>query len=140
LSPVVAVMDEDGDDLFLLQQALEQCRQDVRIQAFKNSEDLIEFLNRTKHSNGQNGEAADLIILGLHLPWESTFELIVKIKSDPALRQVPIIILIGLIPDSLIDKFYDAGANTLISRPVLWDELVKVLKKTCDYWFGPLKM
>lgn len=137
-SPVVAVLDEDGDDRFLLKQALEQCRQDIEVHSFEKGHDLIEYLNQSKRV--RQDSCADLVILGLHLPWESTFDLIATIKSDPGLRHIPIIVLIGLVPDALIKRFYDLGANTVITRPVLWDELVGVLKKTCNYWFGPLKM
>ncbi len=133
-SPVVAILDEDSDDRLLVQRAFEQCRQDIKVHSFEKGAELLDYLNCSK------GAGADLVILGLHLPWESTFDLIVTIKSDPGLRQIPIIVLIGLVPDPLIKRFYDVGANTVISRPVLWDELVAVLKKTCDYWFGPLKM
>ena len=139
-SPVVAVLDEDPDDRLLLQEAFEQCRQDIELHFFKKGEELFDYLNRSKADCCKNGGAADLVILGLVLPWESTFEIIATIKSNPGLKQIPIIVLIGLVPDALIKKFYDLGVNTVIVRPVAWDELVNVVKKTCDYWFGPVKM
>ncbi|SPF45404.1 putative Response regulator receiver protein [Syntrophobacter sp. SbD1] len=138
-SPAVAILDEDGDDRLLLQQAFELCRQDIEVHSFEVSEGLLGYLHE-QAGHGKHGGAADLVILGLHLPWEFTFDLIATIKSDPGLRQIPIIVLIGLVPDALIKRFYDLGANTVITRPVLWDELLSVLKKTCDYWFGPLHM
>ncbi len=139
-SPVVAILDEDADDRLLLQEAFGQCRQDVELHSFERGEDLLDYLNQIKSSLAKNGAAADLVILGLDLPWESTFDIIAAIKSNPGLRQIPIIVLIGLVPDALIKRFYDLGANTVIVRPVPWDELVNVVKKTCDYWFGPVKM
>ncbi len=139
-SPIVAILDEDGYDRLLLRQAFEQCRQNIDVHSFETGEELLEYLNQSRDSHSKNHRAADLIILGLHLPWESTFDVMVTIKSDPGLRHIPIIVLIGPVPDALIKRFYDLGANTVIARPVLWDELVSVVKKTCDYWFGPLKM
>ena len=139
-SPIIAVLDEDGDDRLLLEKAFEQCRQDMQVHSFARDEHLLAYLNQNKETYGRNGRSADLIVLGLHLPWENTFDVIATIKSDHGLRHIPIIVLIGQVPDTLIKSLYDVGANTLIARPVLWDELVSVLKKTCDYWFGPLKM
>lgn len=130
--PVIAILDEDGDDRLLLKEAFEQCRQEVTVHSFENPEDMLDYLNR-------NG-AATLLIIGLHLPWESTFDIIATIKSNPGLKHIPLIVLIGPVPDAVITRSYDLGANTVIERPVLWDELLGVLKKTCDYWFGPLKM
>jgi CheY-like chemotaxis protein len=129
--PVIAVLDEDGDDRLLLQEAFGQYRLDILVHCFEKAEELLDYLNREG--------TADLIVLGLHLPWESTFEIITAIKSNPSVRHIPLIVLIGMVSDTVIMKFYDLGANTVIARPVLWDELSEVLKKTCDYWFGPLK-
>lgn len=137
--PVVAILDEDDDDQFLLRQAFEQCRQDIEVRCFGKSAGLIEYLNRHKNSRGIS-QAADLAILGLHLPWEGAFDFIAALKSSPGLRQIPIIVLIGPMPDALVRRLYELGANTVITRPILWDELITVLKKTCDYWFGPLEM
>ena len=139
-SPVIAILDEDGDDRLLLEQAFAQCRQDMEVHSFESNELLLDYLNQDRDTGAGDSRAADLIILGLHLPWESTFDVIAAIKSAPGLRHIPIIVLIGPVPDALIKRFYDLGANTVIARPLLWDELVSVLKKTCDYWFGPLKM
>ncbi len=128
---VIAVLDEDGDDRLVLAQAFEQCLQDMLIHSFEKDEELLDYLI---------ADGADLIVLGLHLPWESTFDTIATIKSSSRLKHIPLIVIIGPVPDAVIMRFYDLGVNTVVGRPVLWDELVDVLKKTCDYWFGPLKM
>jgi PleD family two-component response regulator len=130
--PVIAIMDEDCDDRLLLKDAFRECRPDLLIHAFEKAEELMDYLDRE--------EAAGLIVLGLHLPRERTFDIIKRTKSNCRLRHIPLIVLIGMVPDSVIMKFYDLGVNTVISRPVLWDELAAVLKKTSDYWFGPLKI
>ena len=131
---VVAIMDEDSDDRVLLRDAFEQCRQDIDIHSFQRGEDLLDFL-----SGDGPGSVADLLILGLHLPLDLAFEIIAAMKSNSNLRHIPLIVLIGPVPDTTIKRLYDLGANTVIARPVLWDELVGVLKKICDYWFGALK-
>ena len=131
-APVIAVFDEDGDDQLILKNAFAQCRQDLVIRTFEKAENLLDYLDK--------GGLADLLILGLHLPWESMFDTIATIKSNPALRHIPLIVLIGPMPDSVITRFYDLGANTVIARPAIWDDLVSILRKTCDYWFGPIKM
>lgn len=68
--PVVAILDEDGDDRLLLKEAFEQCRQDIEIHSFGSSEDLLDYLIRDGRHGGWAG-AADLVILGLHLPWRA---------------------------------------------------------------------
>lgn len=131
-------MDEDSDDRLLLKEAFEQCRQDINVHPFGTGEELLDYLSRDGRHDP--GSAAELLILGLHLPLDSTFEIIEAIKSNPDLRHIPLIVLIGPLPDTTIKRLYDLGANTVVARPPRWDELVDVLKKICDYWFGPLKI
>jgi CheY-like chemotaxis protein len=136
--PVVAIMDQDSDDRLLLKEAFEQCRQDVDIHTFETGEDLLDYL--TGDEGRGPDSPADLLILGLHLPLESTFEIIATIKSNSILKLIPLIVLIGPLPDTTIKRLYDLGANTVVARPLRWDELVDVLNKICDYWFGPMKI
>jgi CheY-like chemotaxis protein len=130
--PVIAVLEEDADDQILLRDAFQQCRQDILIRSFDISDSLLDYLDRDG--------AADLIALGVHLPWENICDTIKSIKSNSALRHIPLIVFVGLVPDREITRFYDLGVNTVIARPASWGELLSVLEKTCDYWFGPLKM
>ncbi len=56
------------------------------------------------------------------------------------LRHIPVIVFIGAVPERLIKQLYELGANTVIARPLLWNEVFSVLEKICDDWFVVLKM
>ena len=137
--PVIAILDADLDDQIVLTRALEECRQDLRIHPFADGEELLDFLTRSgKYS--KEGTETNLILVDLHLPGESGFELTEEIKSNPDLRHIPLIVLIGSSSDPEIRRYYELGTNTVITRPSLFDELVRILKTLCDYWFGPMRM
>jgi DNA-binding response OmpR family regulator len=52
----------------------------------------------------------DLIILDLYLPKMSGFDLLKLLKADPALRDIPVVILSGLGQESDIRKGLELGA------------------------------
>ena len=134
-SAVLAIFDDDPDDLVLLKRAFEDCRQGIEIHIFKRDKELLDHLGKT----GAAGfKPPDLIILGLRLEWENNFELVKKIKSDRNLKHIPLVVLIGSLADTEVRQFYELGVNTVIEWPFIWDELVEVVKKICDYWFGVL--
>lgn len=137
--PIVAVTDEEPDDQLLLKSAFEKCRPDLDMRFFGSGEELLAFLHE---GNKYEKEASkpDLIIIALHLPETMVFELIKEVKAEPDLRRIPIIVLTDSSSDMEIKHCYDLGANTVITRPSLFDDLVQALNTICGYWFGPIRM
>ena len=62
-------------------------------------------------------EAPDLIILDVGLPDISGFDLCKKLKTDPVLQYIPVLILTGHNDPETQVKSLDAGANDFISKP-----------------------
>jgi CheY-like chemotaxis protein len=58
-----------------------------------------------------------------------------EIKNHPELRQIPVIIFTtAYSPDDVVQA-YALGANSFISKPVTFDELVDVMRTMGQYWF-----
>lgn len=58
-----------------------------------------------------------------------------EIKSDAALRRIPVIVLTTSKAEEDIYRTYDLGANSFITKPVLFESLVRVMKDLGKYWF-----
>ncbi len=132
-SPFIAIGEDDPDDRLILQDAFTECRPDLRLEFFDNGQDLIDFLEQGK-SFGPEG-LPKLILVRLHLPKKSCFEIIPEIKADPVLRRIPLLVLVGFCSEEEIQNCYELGANTVIAKPSNFDEFVDVMKKVCQYWF-----
>jgi two-component system, response regulator len=130
----IAVGEDDPDDRLILQDAFRECAPDLRLEFFDNGPDLIDFLERGK-ALGPEG-LPRLILVRLHLPKKSGFEIIAEIKADPALRRIPLLVLAGSCSEEEIKSCYELGANTVIAKPSNFDEFVEVMKKVCQYWFS----
>ena len=62
-------------------------------------------------------------------------EAIKEIKSDPELRQIPVVVLTTSQADEDIYKSYDLGVNSYIVKPVTFEALVDILQTLEKYWF-----
>ena len=67
--------------------------------------------------------APDLVITDLSLPGVSGFELVSRMRSDPALASVPVICLSGYSGSAQEDRAREVGCNRLIEKPCLPDTL-----------------
>lgn len=87
-----------------------------------------------KALNGEAGlslakqENPDLILLDLVLPRKSGFEVLAELKSDPATKNIPIIVLTNLEGSADVEKALSLGATTYLVKANynLEDVLVKI--------------
>jgi CheY-like chemotaxis protein len=67
-----------------------------------------------------------LILLDLHLPKVDGLEILRRVKSDPELRAVPLVVLTGSLP--LAVEVHDVAADTsYVVKPIVPHELARVL-------------
>jgi CheY-like chemotaxis protein len=65
----------------------------------------------------------DLVITDLTLPGVSGFELVTRMRADPALAAVPVICLSGYGGSAQHDRARELGCDRLIEKPCLPDTL-----------------
>jgi len=75
-----------------------------------------------------------LILLDLNLPRKNGHEVLQEIRIDPNLRRIPVIILTASTREEDVVRSYDLGVNTFISKPVEFDEFIRVVSSIGDYW------
>jgi CheY-like chemotaxis protein len=132
---VIAVAVDDPDDLILLKEAFDQCGWNVRLEFLDTGAGLLDFLGQ-HGDHAHPGNRAHMILMDFHLPQTNALDLIGTIKSDPGLKRIPLIVLAGYCRDTDVLNCYDLGANTVISKPHTFGELLQSVKRMCDYWFG----
>lgn len=78
----------------------------------------------------------NLILLDLSLPGKSGWEVLAEIKADPRLRDIPVIALTTCFLDEEVTRAYNLRANCLISKPLVFEEYMRILKAIDDFWLG----
>jgi two-component system response regulator len=79
---------------------------------------------------------ASLILIDIDLPDTAAgaLDAVRAIKCNPSLRRTPVVVLARHPEPEQINDVYEAGANTLISKPVTFLALVKLIKVFTAYW------
>ncbi len=96
------------------------------------------FLRRT----GAHAKAPrpDLILLDLNLPIMDGREVLDKIKTDANLKRLPVVILTVSSADEEILNSYNLHANCFITKPISFDQFLKVVKSIEDFWLTIVKL
>ena len=135
-SVTILMADDDPDDQLLCEEALEESRLTSSFKFVDDGEALLDYL----HQRGSYAPPApcprpSLILLDLNMPKKGGREALKEIKTDPNLRQIPIVILTTSTAEADIFHSYDLGANSFITKPATFDELVEIMTAIYRYWF-----
>ena len=82
----------------------------------------------------------DLILLDLNLPRKDGRELLAELKTDDALRQIPVVVLTSSQAEDDIARAYNLHANCYITKPVDLDQFSRVIKNIEEFWLTTVKL
>ncbi len=75
-----------------------------------------------------------LILLDLHLPKVDGHEVLRRVKTDPDLHTIPVVILTTSAQDDEVSRCYKAGVNSYVCKPVTFGNFVASVKTVKLYW------
>ncbi len=102
------------------------------IATVEDGRDVLAYL----HREGEHADAKrpDLVLLDINMPDMDGFETLEKMKADPELRSIPVVMLTTSDADEDIVKSYEHGASTFLQKPVDPSKMQDVLKHFASYW------
>jgi len=132
----ILMADDDEDDCMLAREALAESRLVNELHIVQDGEELMDYLyHRGQYIDKSNSPRPGLILLDLNMPKKDGREALREIKTDPDLKQIPVIVLTTSRAEEDIYRTYDLGANSFIIKPVTFASLVEVMRTIGKYWF-----
>lgn len=75
-----------------------------------------------------------VIVLDLKLPKIDGHEVLRRVKADPTLRTIPVVILTSSAEDRDVARGYELGVNSYVVKPVEFDAFVEAVSTLGMYW------
>jgi two-component system, response regulator len=132
----ILMADDDPDDRMLTMEAFQESHLANELYFVEDGEALLDYLYHRGMFNTENAPRPGLILLDLNMPKLDGRAALAKIKSDPNLKRIPIVILTTSKAEEDIVKSYDLGVNSFITKPVTFRGLVQTAREIGEYWFG----
>lgn len=132
----ILLADDDEDDRLLAKEALVESRLANDLHMVVDGEELMDYLHhRGDYAALEDSPRPGLILLDLNMPRKDGREALREIKSDQSLRQIPVVVLTTSKAEEDIYRTYDLGANSFITKPVIFESLIGVMRDLGRYWF-----
>lgn len=122
------------DDADLTIRALRKSGFGNNIHHVKDGVEALEYLYRKGRYEGRTGPNPKMILLDLKMPLVPGMMVLERVKSDPDLKTIPVIILTSSKEDPDVQKCYGLGANSYIVKPVESDNFFHAVKEIGLYW------
>jgi CheY-like chemotaxis protein len=134
---ILLVEDDPGDEL-ITREAFEHNKLKNRLHVAHDGEEGLDYL----YKRGRFEEAArpDLILLDLNLPKYDGRQLLEKIKSDPDLARIPVVVLTTSSAEEDIVKSYKLHANAYVTKPVDLDQFMKAVRQIDEFFVQVVRL
>ncbi|MCL6465965.1 MAG: response regulator [candidate division WOR-3 bacterium] len=138
-TPVEILLVEDNPgDVRLTQEALREAKVRNNLHVVSDGEEALKFLYR--RDGYSDAPRPDIILLDLNLPKKNGQEVLAEIKADPGLRRIPVVILTTSKADEDILKSYDLHANCYVTKPVDFEQFIRVIQSIQEFWLTVVKL
>ena len=128
--PTVLLADADADSRDMMRDALLEGTGPCDLRTVASVRDLEEYIE----ADGQDVTTPPPSIIAIDLELSGALDAVQAIKCDPDLRRIPVVVFARHPAPEDVRATYDAGANTLIPKPVTFLALVKLMKVFSAYW------
>lgn len=134
----ILLVEDNPGDVRLAQEALKASKMRNNLFVVDDGVKAMEFLR-------QQGAYAkvprpDLILLDLNLPRKNGREVLAEVKADPSLKRIPVVVLTVSRDEEDILKAYNLHANCYISKPIDFEQFMKITRTIEEFWLTIVKL
>jgi two-component system response regulator len=134
---VLLVEDDPGDEL-MTREAFEDNKIGNRLHVARDGEEALDFLYR----RGVHSEAprVDLVLLDLNLPKYDGRQVLERIRADPDLTHLPVVVLTTSSSEEDILRSYKLHANAYVTKPVDVDQFIAAVRQIDDFFLSVVRL
>lgn len=134
----ILLAEDNSDDVELMREALVESKLDISVHAVQDGLEAMAFLRR--EAPFEDAPRPDLVLLDLNMPRMDGREVLREVRADEQLRGLPVVILTTSQAEQDIADAYNLCANCYVSKPVDFDQFIKVVGAIENFWFTIVKL
>ena len=131
----ILLVEDNPEDAELTLRALKKRNLANRLYLVEDGAQALDFIFcRGAYAERSLKTPPKVVLLDLQLPKVNGLEVLQAIKSDPATRTIPVVILTSSRQDPDIQTAYALGANSYVVKPVNFDNFSEAMVQVGYYW------
>lgn len=131
----ILVVEDDPVDREMIELAFKRAGVDRPVVTVSDGQEALDYL--MAQGRFQDRPSSDLpmvIVLDLDMPWMDGHEFLSRVKVQPDLVLIPVVVLTTSQYDQDLIQSYTLGANSCITKPGDFERLVEIAQAVETYW------
>ena len=130
----ILLVEDSEADIELTLSALAGHRLANEVVVARDGAEALDYLLRQGTYSGRTGGNPAVVLLDLKMPRVDGLEVLARVKSDPALRAIPIVMLTSSREEKDLVESYRLGVNAYVVKPVDFTQFVSAIERLGMFW------
>ncbi len=126
---VILIAEDDEGHAQLIKRNLERAGLSNKILFFADGQQVVDFLFRTGDGDHRSPHTPYVLLLDIRMPKLDGTEVLARVKSDPELRRMPVIMVTTTDDPREVERCHELGCSCYITKPVEYDAFVNAVRQ-----------
>lgn len=137
----ILLVEDNPADVEITIEAFRRSHKGNRVFVCRDGEEALDFLfRRGPYVKAGAAPRPDLILLDLNLPKKNGVEVLELVKTDGQMKDIPVVVLTTSDREEDVARCYRVGANSYLTKPVQFDDCLKLVEDIQEYWLQVSKL
>lgn len=130
----ILLVEDDPNDVELTLTALAEDYLTNQVVVARDGEQALDYLYSQGAYESREGGNPTVVLLDLKLPKLDGLEVLQRVKADPDLKMIPVVMLTSSNEERDLLRSYDLGANAYVVKPVGFQNFVEAIREVGLFW------
>jgi len=130
----ILLAEDDANDVELTLTALSEYHLGNEVLTVSDGAEALDFLFRQGRYEGRTDGQPAVVLLDVKMPKVGGIEVLRRIKSDPRLKSIPVVMLTSSREETDLVESYELGANAYVVKPVDFHAFAEAVKRLGVFW------
>ena len=131
---LILVADDDENDLRMTLEALAGRSADLEVRTVHDGAEALDYLYGREAFKDRPAGNPEVLLLDLNMPRVDGWEVLRRVKTDAALRTIPVVVFTSSSRDHDVGECYELGANAYVVKPIGFREFTEVVRDIQHFW------
>jgi CheY-like chemotaxis protein len=130
----ILLAEDNANDVELTLGALAEHKLVNEVVVVRDGEEALNYLFRRGAHAGRPEGNPSVVLLDLKMPKVDGLEVLRRLKADPALKRIPVVMLTSSREENDLVQSYNLGVNAYVVKPVDFRDFVDAVKGLGIFW------